>query len=107
MLSLLDQYHINVTLIPSNCTDRLQPLDLSINRAAKDFLHGKFREWYALQVCSQIKGETETEPVDLRLSLIKPLCAKWIVSLYEYIKNNPALVSNGFKQAEILDCCQI
>ena len=69
MLSLLDQYHINVALIPPNCTDRLQPLDLSINKAAKDFLRGKFREWYALQVCSQIKGETETEPVDLRLAL--------------------------------------
>ena len=74
---------------------------------AKYFLRGKFREWYALQVCSQIKGEIETEPVDLRLGLIKPLCAKWIVSLYEYIKNNPALVGNGFKQAGILDYYQI
>ena len=55
------------------------------------------REWNALQVCWEIKGETETKPVDLRLSIIKPLCAKWIVSLYEYIKRNPALVSNGFK----------
>ena len=107
VLSLLDQYHMNVALIPPNCTDRLQPLDLSINKAAKDFLRGKFREWYALQVCSQIKGETETKPVDLRLSIIKPLCAKWIVSLYEYIKSNPALVSNGFKEAGILDCLQL
>ena len=104
VLSLLDQHHINVALIPPNCTDRLQPLDLSINKAAKDFLRGKFREWYALQVCSQINGETETKPVDLRLSIIKPLCAKWIVSLYEHIRSNPALVINGFKEAGILDC---
>ena len=104
VLSLLDQYRINVALILPNCTDRLQPLDLSINKTAKDFLQGQFREWYALQVCSQIKGETETKPVDLRLSIIKPLCAKWIVSIYEHIKSNPALVSNGFKEAGIFDC---
>ena len=104
VLSLLDQYRINVTLIPPNCTDRLQPLDLSINKAAKDFLRGQFREWYALQVCSQIKGETGTKPVDLRLSIIKPLCAKWIVSMYEHIKSNLALVSNGFKEAGTFDC---
>ena len=104
LLNLLDSHHINVALIPPNCTDRLQPLDLSINKAAKDFLRSKFREWYAQQVCSQIKGETETKPVDLRLSVIKPLGAKWIVSLYEYIKSNPTLVRNGFKEAGILDC---
>ena len=57
ILSFLDQYHINVAVTPPNCTGRLQPLDLSINKAAKYFLHGKFREWYALQVCSQIKEE--------------------------------------------------
>ena len=73
-----------------------------INKAAKDYLRGQFREWYALQVCSQIKGETDTKPVDLRLSIIKPLSAKWIVSMYEYIKSNPALVSNGFKEAGIV-----
>ena len=25
-------------LLPSNCTDRLQPMDLSVNKSAKDFL---------------------------------------------------------------------
>ena len=43
VLSLLDQYHINVALIPLNCTDRLQPLYVSINKATKDFLRGKFK----------------------------------------------------------------
>lgn len=30
--------NVHVTIVPANCTDRLQPLDLSVNRAAKEFL---------------------------------------------------------------------
>ena len=36
-LKLLESNHINVVLVPANCTDRLQPLDLSINKPAKNF----------------------------------------------------------------------
>jgi len=36
-LSLLDANNISVVMIPPNCTDRLQPLQLSVNKAAKDF----------------------------------------------------------------------
>ena len=44
LLTLLDDNSINVTLIPPNCTDRLQPLGLSVNKAAKEFLRRKFHE---------------------------------------------------------------
>lgn len=37
ILTLLDRHNIDIALILANCTDRLQPLDLSINKAAKDF----------------------------------------------------------------------
>ena len=38
---------IPMELIIANCTDRLQPLDLSIKKAAKGFIHSKFQDWYA------------------------------------------------------------
>ena len=41
-------------IIPANCTDRLQPLDLSVNKAAKDFLRTQFSNWHADQICSQL-----------------------------------------------------
>ena len=81
-LKLLDTKIINVVLIPPNCTDRLQPLDLSV----KDFLRKCFQKWYALQVCSQLEGKTSKELVDLRLSVMKPLGEKWLVELNDYMK---------------------
>ena len=37
LLRLLDSHNINIVLIPPNCTDRLQPLELSTNKVAKNF----------------------------------------------------------------------
>ena len=37
LLTLLDDNFINVLLIPPNCTDRLQLMDISVNKPAKDF----------------------------------------------------------------------
>ena len=33
----LRQHHFEIVLVPPNCTDRLQPLDVSVNKPAKDF----------------------------------------------------------------------
>ena len=35
LLKFLDDKNIHVVLIPANCTDKLQPLDLSVNKAAR------------------------------------------------------------------------
>ena len=47
ILSLLEDHHVHVAIVPANCTDRLQPLDVSVNKAAKDFLLRKFQDWYS------------------------------------------------------------
>ena len=47
VFSMLDSNNIQVVKIPPNCTDCLQPMDLSINKPAKDFSRNKFQKWYA------------------------------------------------------------
>ncbi len=44
---ILEENNIHSVLVPANCTDKLQPLDLTVNRSAKAFLKNKFETWYA------------------------------------------------------------
>ena len=90
--------------VPANCTDRLQPLDVSLNKAAKDFLRRQFQEWYSNQILKQLNDGVEVKdlvPVDLRLSTIKPIGAEWIKSMFYYFSNKPEIIRNGFKHVGI------
>jgi len=70
-----------VVLVPPNCTDRLQPLDLSVNKAAKDFFF------------ESLESGTQS---------------KFVYNWMEHKKRevnlvqcNPSIVKNGFKAAGI------
>ena len=101
--ALLEENNIIVVPIPANCTDRLQPMDLSVNKAVKKFMRSRFREWYANEVQKQLDdGVQQITPVDLKMSTMKPLGARWLVSLHDHINENNYLILNGFKAAGIL-----
>lgn len=79
------------------------PVDLSVNKAAKEFMCSQFREWYASEVQKQLDdGAQQISPIDLKMSTMKLLGAGWLVSLHDYIKEHNSLVTNGFKAAGIL-----
>ena len=42
------------------------------------------------------------EPVDLTMPVVKELCSKWIVEMFDYISSNPHMIVNVFLQAGIL-----
>ena len=102
VLKLLEENNILVVSVPANCTDRLQPMDLSVNRLVKEFMRGKFRDWYSEQVQQQLSEGKEVTPVDLKMSTMKPLGARWLVSLCDYITANRSIIENGFKAAGLL-----
>ena len=42
ILAMLEENNVYFVIIPPNCTDCLQLLDISVNKAAKEFLRKKF-----------------------------------------------------------------
>ena len=63
------------------------------------------QSWYASRVKKQIQQAPDSSltPIDMRLSVIKPVHAQWLIDAYNYIKSRPEIVINGFKAAGILD----
>ena len=85
--------------MPTNSTDCLQPLNVnytSVNNAAVEFLLGQFHYCYAKQICDQLNDGTQVVPVDLCLSVVKPIGAQWMMKLYDYLKAMPEIIVNGF-----------
>lgn len=105
VIDCLEKHNIQSVLVPANCTDRLQPLDISVNKAAKAFLRSQFQEWYANEVLQLYSDTAEDddniEPVDLSTPRMKCIGGQWMVKLFEYMSDNPALINNGFQAAHI------
>ena len=100
---LLESNIIHTCLLPPNTTDRLQPMDLSVNKPAKDFLKRQFEEWYAENLSEQLSDDIDgsLQPINLGLPVLKELGARWMVEMADYFMANPKIVVNGFVRAGI------
>ena len=78
LLQLLGKNNIRVVYVPASCTDQLQPL--LPNNVFKTLLKSEFQDFYASEIQRQLEAGTDVRDVkvDLKLSVIKPLHAKWL-----------------------------
>ena len=84
VLQLLERNNIDTAFVPANCTDRLQPLDLSVNKPAKDFLRDRFQQWHSDQIFDQLNDDLSLVAdlvTKFPLNVMKPLVLKWMEEL--------------------------
>ena len=88
---------------PPDCTDKLQPMDVSINKPMKDGMRTRFQTWYASEVQKQLKDvPVDQVKVGVTAAAIKSLSANWIISTWQEIENRPDLAISGFRAAGIV-----
>ena len=68
----------DLIIVPHNLTNNFQPLDITVNKPAKNFIKDKYNVWHTEQVAKQLnEGKAPAEgEIFLNLSEIKPLHAK-------------------------------
>ena len=80
MTDLLEKHCIHSCLLPPNTTDRLQLMDISVNKPVKAFLKEQFQKWYSAQVTQQLDGEdfetVQLESVELSMAMMKEIGSK-------------------------------
>ena len=77
---------IELVKVPANMTQLFQPLDLTVNGSAKAFMKRKFTKWYSSFISAQLAEGKEIEDVEvpLKLPVLKPLHAKWVIDLFNH-----------------------
>ena len=72
-----------IEIVPHNLTNKFQPLDLTINNAAKAFIQNHYNDWLSNQVAHQLKRGKDQANIKIssKLSDLKRLHAGWIVNL--------------------------
>ena len=75
-------------LVPINITNYFKILDLAVNRSCKVHLRKSTQSGVAVQKQLENEKQPENVKIDTRLNFSHPLYAKWIASLYFFIKNN-------------------
>ena len=94
-----------LVIVPHNLTNKLQPFDLTINWKAKKFFSNQFNKWYEERVSRQLAyGKSQGDvKLPLKLSDLKPLYAKWMVEMHEYLKEKKEPTIKGFKKTGIME----
>ena len=97
VLNLLRDNNILLTNVRPSMIKFYQRLDLTLNGFSKLFMTGKFNDWDTGQVCAQLdKGVLINEiDIKLRLPLMKPLHAGWLVNFHNHI-------TSGAKEEKLL-----
>lgn len=83
---------------------------LTVNGEAKCFMKDTFTTWYSAEVQKQMESGNSTDEieVDLRLSVLKPLHATWLVSLYNHLTGSVEKrhIAKGWSKAGISELVQ-
>ena len=102
---LLLSNNLQCVLIPANHTDQFQPLDISVNKPAKAKMRQLYSDWFSDEIVSQLQQGITADKVnvDVKLSKIKSLHAKWIIDVYNHLRSSQEHIANGFRSSGILD----
>ena len=102
----LQRFHMKISSRKSNHSSSSED-DLTVNREAKKFMKDQFTSWYSAQIQSQLDSGMVLDDVDvdLRLSVLKPIHATWIVSMYNHLSSSEGRqsIAKGWKKAGVTD----
>ena len=102
---IVDSLNIKVVKVPANMTHFFQPLDLTVDGSAKNFMRKKFVSWHAEEIKKQMDAEIPAESIDVNLKLtsLKALHANWLIELYNVLMaaDGRETVLNGWKKSGV------
>ena len=107
VIDKMTENNIKLVKVPANMTRLFQPLDLTVNGAAKAYMKKRFTEWYSRCIIQELDSGKGVDNIDIQLkvSVLKPLHANWINDLYNYFTapKGKEIIASGWKAAYITE----
>ena len=89
LLALLKKNGVSVVFVPASCTDKLQPLDQTINKKYKEEIKKHFQFWYSEMIAGQqLRDKNVTEDDE---------CQSVKIDLKTYMLNGSLNVTKSLK----------
>ena len=105
VLQKLRENYIFLVRVPPNMANLFQPLDLTVNGAAKAFMKRRFTEWYSQEIWKELESGKELNDVDIKLTLplLRPLHTSWLTNIYDYLTSQKVaeIIFNGWQSSGI------
>ena len=107
VIEVLKENNIHNENIPNNMSNYYQPLDLTTNNWAKEFLKTKFSQWYSEQIQDALDSGKAIEDIEVKvpLSVMKPLHGCWLIEMYNELTSARCkkVIKSGWERQGILD----
>ena len=65
-------------------------------------MRNEAQTWYSEKIKEQLDAGKQSHEVkvEVKISLIKPLHAKWVTKFYDYIRSKPEIVCKGWEKSD-------
>ena len=111
VLQKLRENYIFLVRVPPNMTNLFQPLDSTVNGAAKAFMKRLFIEWYSQEIWKELESWKELNDIDIKLmlTLLKPLHASWLTNLFDCLtsQKRAEIIFSGWQSSSITEAIVI
>ena len=103
------ELHGKMVPVPNNMTHVFQPLKLIIKRSCKVHIRKSTHQWVTNEVQKQLESgkQFENVKIDTKLSIVKPLHAKWVTWFYDSMQIDKSIVTKGRDRAGITQILKI
>lgn len=95
--------NILVIFVPANCTSKLQPADVILQRPFKHAFKLEFHNWTAAEVKAQIESKGDLE-VNLSMSNLKPRIPAWLFYAWSQVKEMVPMIEKGWQKCGFDRC---
>ena len=112
VLSKLEELNIVTVQVPKNLTHLLQPLDLTTNLIFKRLEKMSFSQYFTDTITKALlidpNRDVASINVDLKLSTLKPLHAKCMSTIYQYLLSprGQKIISSGWRSSGITEAVE-